>query len=716
VKKIGEMIMKLFDFFSQYKLTSGQRELLSRLEVFLNSPRQQCFLLQGYAGTGKTFITKGLTEYFDDQHRQYILAAPTGKASKVISKKTAVEAYTIHKTIYSNKDIKEYKVDNLDGTETYKFYYELQVNDASTDTVYIIDEASMIADVYQEEEFFRFGSGYVLKDLLKHINIDNNDHNKKIIFIGDNAQLPPVGMKFSPALDEKYLSDTYGLSTSSYELTEVVRQSQESGILENSIVLRNTLKRGIFDRLDIDLNYEDVTHVNHDELINKYLETCKNEISDKSMVIAYTNSSVKEYNDQIREKFFPGQYTMVAGDKVMSIANSRKEIFISNGDFGIVKNVAPYPEHRTIKLKKKNKETNEVKIIEVPLSFRDVVIEFRDLREKSYNIATKIVENILYEAKPKLTSDQNKAMYIDFLTRHKGLKPGTKEFKDTLRSDPYFNAMKIKFGYAITCHKAQGSEWNHVFVNCEYNTNYMSEGYFRWLYTAITRGSQKLYTLNEPHFKYGSTMKPMENQNLLQQTVPVAIKTKNEDIDNRFDIPETNYFLLTLLSNVKALVKANQIDIISIKHANYREIYTFQYMNSNAEIHIIYNGKNKITHISKVHDTKLADGLLRVLHSLEKKIIIIDQPIINEKEDFKFKEEFLEEQYKFLEGMVRQKEIEVSDVVHRNYLEKYYFRRKNEFAVFDFYYNGKKQFTSWTPEQQNSNSMELVNDIVRLLG
>lgn len=196
--------ISMADVFAEYQLTEGQAGLVKELDQFLTDKKNNVFLLKGYAGTGKTFITKGLTEYFHAIGRNYVLAAPTGKAAQVIAGKIGCEAYTIHKTIYSMKDIVEYRDGDLNGSETFKFYAELAVNESSVDTVYIIDEASMISDIYSEAEFFRFGSGYLLKDLLKHVNIDHNDHQKKVIFIGDNAQLPPVGMNQSPALDEGY--------------------------------------------------------------------------------------------------------------------------------------------------------------------------------------------------------------------------------------------------------------------------------------------------------------------------------------------------------------------------------------------------------------------------------------------------------------------------------------------------------------------------------
>ena len=204
-----------------------------------------------------------MTEYFRAIGRNYVLAAPTGKASKVISLKTKSPAYTIHKTIYSFQDIVEYRYDDIEGTETFRFYAKLAVNEHSADTVYIVDEASMIPDVYQEAEFFRFGTGYLLSDFLKFVNLDHNDHRKKVIFIGDNAQLPPVGMNTSPALNAEYLLKEHHVHSTDFELTEVVRQKAESGVIKNSIPLRKALQENMFNQLDIDFKYSDVKQLEY---------------------------------------------------------------------------------------------------------------------------------------------------------------------------------------------------------------------------------------------------------------------------------------------------------------------------------------------------------------------------------------------------------------------------------------------------------------------
>lgn len=411
--------ISIFDSFSEYSLTAGQAKLVDQLDQFLSNKEKSVFQLKGYAGTGKTFITKGLTEYFKSIGRTCVLSAPTGKAAKVISNKTGCSAYTIHKTIYSFKDLVEYRDESGEDSETYKLYAQIAVNELSADTVFIIDESSMISDVYNDNEFFRCGTGKLLSDLLKFVNLDHNDHRKKVIFIGDDAQLPPVGMSFSPALSADYLKQKFGLDTVSYELTEVVRQKADSGVMKNSIQLRNALKAGVFNQLSLDTTFADVEEVEYADLLPKYLESCHGKINGESIVVAGSNRDVMQYNCRIREHFFPEQPEISNGDKVIAVSNNdRYGFYISNGEFGLVRQVLGPTEIRKVVLNPRSKD----KRVEVELSFREVDIGFKDLTGTSRFFKAKIVENLLYSEQPQLSSDESKALYIDFCMRNSNLR------------------------------------------------------------------------------------------------------------------------------------------------------------------------------------------------------------------------------------------------------------------------------------------------------
>lgn len=711
------------EIYSEYSLTDEQKKLVQKLKQFLSSKDQNLFLLKGYAGTGKTFILKGLTDYFELIGRSYRLSAPTGKAARVISEKTKKQAYTIHKTIYSNKDIKEYKTANTDGSETYKFYYDLNVNEDSATTVYIIDEASMVSDIYSEGEFFRFGSGLLLKDLLKYVNLDNNDHDKKIIFIGDNAQLPPIGMSFSPALDEKYLRDKHLLQVTSYELTEVVRQSKGSGILQNAIEIRTALKDVVFNKLDINTSFEDIEHIEHQELMDKYLKSCDSKINAESIIIAHSNVSVSEYNRRVREYFFPNQPLLAPGDKIMSLINMAfTDFMLANGDFLLVKEVASESEKRQVRLRRRDENSEKILEIDISLVFRDVVLGFKDSEDNTHFFHCKIIENLLYSDKANLSSDEHKALYVDFLIRHKHLKAGTKEFKDTLRMDPYFNPMRVKFGYAITCHKAQGSEWNHVFVNCQHSNNTLNSDYFRWLYTAITRASKNLYLLDEPHVKPTSSMTRAGGvfEELISNTSNLTISTSR--VDNAtarecFGIEPGNSFLLTLLNSVSNAIVSDCIDIVDIQHKQYQEAYFFSDGKDRARINIYYNAKQEISNISWQEKSVLSDKLVGLLASLHHQKISLKPVYYQETNEkcFEFTEPFLEEFYMQLKSILKDHNINIDDISSHQWLEKYMFSRNDEIASFDFYYNGKKQFTRFMEQKKNSTSVSLIRDLNKIL-
>ncbi len=723
--------VEIEDIFAEYQLTNGQQELVSQLDEFLSNATDNVFLMKGYAGTGKTFITKGLTEYFRAIGRNYVLAAPTGKASKVIAKKAQSPAHTIHKTIYSFKDIAEYREDDVDGSETYKFYAQLAVNELSVDTVYVIDESSMISDIYNEAEFFRFGSGYLLRDFLKFVNLDHNDHRKKVIFIGDDAQLSPVGMKFSPALDPDYLSKEYGQAVTGYKLTEVVRQKADSGVMHNAVEMRQALKENIFNQLDIKLGFPDVAHVDYEDLIARYLETCDGKINAESIVIAHSNADVAAYNKRIREEFFPDQAEICSGDKVMAVTNSDAHgFFISNGDFGLIRKVFGEAENKAITIRRKSQETGEVEEIVVPLQFRHVEAGFRDLKDHVHFFEVKIVENLLYPDAPTLSSDENKALYVDFCIRNKHLKPGSLEFKATLRSDPYFNALRLKFGYAITCHKAQGSEWNHVFVKCKFHQSQLCAEYFRWLYTAITRTSSNLYLLDEPHIRLGDGIKVISNPGTLQTdskrgnqkssanviAPSPMLSAANESAgitnstEGTFRIPEENSFLLLLLSHVRGFIDSSDTRIDDILHQQYQEAYFFTQGTNSARINLSYDRKQKITSITNPLGSELGGQLLTLLAPLKSKVVI-ESTCASGGKEFQFDEQFLNDFHERISPIFADHGIDISDVQEQQWCQRYWFVKADDTAVLDIYYNKKKKFTNCDSVKNLCTSKALVKEV-----
>jgi hypothetical protein len=764
-------VLTIFETFKDYSLTNGQQELLKNLNEFLED-KTSCFLLKGYAGTGKTFMMKGLTDFLKSTNRPFILAAPTGRAAKVISQRTKSKAYTIHKTIYSNKDLKEFKKEDIDGTETFKFYYDLKNNEDQTNTVYIIDEASMLSDVYSEGEFFRFGSGFLLEDFLKYINFDNNKHGKKVIFIGDSAQLPPVNMNFSPALNEQYLYEKYQIPVSGYELTEVIRQQKDSGILHNATKIRASLKSNIFNQIDIETNFADIEPVQHQDLLKTYLQACGNQIDDETIIIAYSNSSVKEYNDFVRSHFFPNQNTITEGDKIILVNNNYNyQIELLNGDFGLVKAVNKKNEIRITVLTKTDKK-GMVHKVPIEIWYRDITIEFKDIDNIPHIINCKIIENLLYSEGRDVTSNQQKAMYLDFWVRNPKLNqikqlldakainydklnklvielspndlnadtlekikkfqkeyfknPENKEIreisinilKEALQTDPYFNALRIKFGYAITCHKSQGGEWKRAFVNCKTAMGYFNASYFRWLYTALTRAKESLYTLNEPHFRVGSNLKPPKIENVTPRQDLIILKPEVLETELAFDFSQEQENLKAIFYAIFDLIKDDGITIGNIRHLLWCEDYTFSKGNEKGIFKIHYNKQNKISKIQKPNDSEFANSLTQNLQILVNKMIVIDSGVAKEVQTrvFDFAEPFLQEFYEFIFLKVSSEGISILEIKQSDWLQKYIFSKGNFIAELDFHYGSRKTFTKMTPQPKRSSSIELLNEIISLIG
>lgn len=723
-------LISINDTFAEYTLNNGQAALVNRLDQFLGNKEESVFILRGYAGTGKTFITKGLTEYFRAIGRNYVLAAPTGKASKVIANKTKSPAFTIHKTIYSFKDIVEYRDDDVDGTETFKSYAQLGVNGLSADTVYIVDEASMIADNYQEAEFFRFGTGYLLADFLKFVNLDHNDHSKKVIFIGDDAQLPPVGMNFSPALNADYLSLNHHVRSTGFELTEVVRQKSESGVIANAIPLRKALQSGVFNKLVVDLNYPDVAKVEYPDLMPRYLESCANKINGESIIIAHSNSDVADYNRMIREHFFPGNEEVMAGDKVMAVVNSDSSgFFISNGDFGLIRRVLGNPEKRLITIKRKVPNSSEVEEILVPLVFRDVEIGFKDLEGVPHFFQTKVFEELLYSKEPGLSSDQNKALYQDFCIRNKNLPSKSVEFKHSLKTDQYFNALRLKFGYAITCHKAQGSEWNHVFVKCKSHQSQRTADYFRWFYTAITRTAHKLYLLDPPQLEPWGIIKLAPNPGIglspqpatgVIRPAPVLVEAdvsqtsfvRRTDALETYGIPENASFLLAVLKEIRKLLDGKGVVVDSIIHNLYQEAYVFKRGGEFARLNIGYNSRNKVT-LTAPQLTELSAELVEILLPLQRApVVVVPAELIHK---VRFEKPFLNDFHQKVLSLSAESCITVQNVVAQEWSQRYTFTRDGEVAVYEIYYNGRSQFGTCRPLIGGCTPGALVSDVGVLL-
>ncbi len=455
---------ELLNKFS-YQPTTKQSKLFSLLVDFLFSKNEKSlFLLKGYAGTGKTTTISTLVSSLWKINQKSVLLAPTGRAAKVISVYSKKQAFTIHKKIYFPKKMPNGSVD-----------FVLQ-NNKHTNTIFIVDEASMIPDRPQNGKLFENGS--LLDDLISYVY---SGRNCKLILIGDTAQLPPVKLKLSPALEETRLEVDYNKMVHQIELDEVTRQHQNSGILANATLLRTQIENNSI-YFEFDLNFPDIIRLEdgydiEDSITGSY----NNDGVEDTAIIVRSNKRANQYNQQIRSQIrgqeneiSPGDYVMVVKNNYFWLKESSEAGFIANGDTCEVLRIHAI------------KELYGFKFAEVDIR----MIDYPD--QKPFE--TVLLLDTLTSETPSLTYEESNKLYEAVREDYTHEKSKYKQLL-AVKKNVFFNALQVKFSYAITCHKSQGGQWKTIFIEQPYLPEGLSKEYFRWLYTAITRAQEKLYLI-----------------------------------------------------------------------------------------------------------------------------------------------------------------------------------------------------------------------------
>lgn len=459
-KYITKTIKKVFPF----RPTVLQEDFFEQVgEYLLEQDSDKVFILKGYAGTGKTSAVAALVKTMKEHKMRVVLLAPTGRAAKVFSEYAAAPAWTVHKHIYRQQSENE-----GEGN------FVLDFNKAK-DTLFIVDEASMLSD---EETYSPFGSGRLLSDVFRFVFDTQN--NNKLLLVGDTAQLPPVGLELSHALDAVYIKDVFHYRVQEVVLTEIIRQQANSGILKNATRLREGLQNNEMNTLLLTENV-DVKHITGGELIEELSEAYGKSGLEETIVITRSNKRANAYNEGIRRTILDKEDEISVGDYLMIVKNNyywkdeeRKLDFIANGEIAEI-----------IKFKR----TEEL----YGFRFASVTLRFVNY---DVSIDCKVILNTLTAEAPALSREENKQLYFNVLEDYLDIKNKKKRQK-SLRENEYFNALQIKFAYAITCHKSQGGQWDVVFVDQGYLTDEMlGADYYRWLYTATTRAKQRLYFVN----------------------------------------------------------------------------------------------------------------------------------------------------------------------------------------------------------------------------
>ena len=451
------------------KPTLEQEKAVKSLADFLFSRQQDSvFLLKGYAGTGKTSLIGALVKTLDQLQQKCVLLAPTGRAAKVFSHYAKHSAFTIHKKIYRQRNYSN-DMDN----------FSLDDN-LHQQTLFIVDEASMIAN--DGLSGAAFGTGRLLDDLIQYVYAGTGC---RLMLIGDTAQLPPVGEEQSPALSPDVLKG-YGLEVYEAQLTEVVRQMHDSGILWNATELRRYISEEVFFALPsirVD-GFPDIRIIPGNELIEAINDSYDHAGMDETIVVCRSNKRANIYNRGIRNMILYREDELNSGDLLMVAKNNYfwteqcKEIdFIANGDIAVVRRVRRVREAYGFR-------------------FADVVLAFPDYGDVELEV--KLLLDTLHTDTPALPKEQNDKLFYAVLEDYADITVKRERMKK-MKADPHYNALQVKYAYAVTCHKAQGGQWKRVFLDQGYMTEDMlTPDYFRWLYTAFTRATETLYLVNWP--------------------------------------------------------------------------------------------------------------------------------------------------------------------------------------------------------------------------
>jgi len=459
--------------------TDDQSEALRKLAAYIVANNNDViFLMTGYAGTGKTSVISSVVKTLDLLRMRSVLLAPTGRAAKVLSSYAGRQAFTIHKKIYRQKSSK-------DGMGSFVLDKNLM-----KDAWFIVDEASMVSN--NPNEISIFGSGRLLDDLIEYVY---SGTDCRLIIVGDTAQLPPVGSTLSPALDTEALRE-YGFGIVTSELKQVVRQSRESGILMNATMVRNRVGENDLSRPSLNIkDYEDIYRISGEDLIEELSVAYGRCGIEGTIVVVNSNKQANRYNQGIRNRIFFREEEVSPGDLVMVVKNNYSLIpeeeedtdngqgpgFIANGDIAEIRRIRKYEERYGFR-------------------FAEMVLRFPDY---GLELESKVLLDVIHLDSPSLPADRSRELFNSILAEYINIRTRRKQY-DAVRKDPYFNALQIKFSYAVTCHKAQGGQWERVFIDQGmFNRQEVTIDYLRWLYTALTRATEKLCLVNfsEEFFK-----------------------------------------------------------------------------------------------------------------------------------------------------------------------------------------------------------------------
>ena len=672
------------------KLTTQQKRVFDQIKAFMNSDAS-VFILRGYAGTGKTTMVKVVADYIA-QSREVLLMAPTGRAARVLSRKTRYEASTIHKAIYSRACVVSKKVKDIAESE-FKFVFPICQDDHGGHAVAIVDEASMVCSRKIEHELFVFGTDNLLEDLLTFIR---PAYGGKVIFVGDPAQLPPVGEPISNALRADYFVER-GIQVVEGELTEVLRQKGDSIILKNAMMIRDLLEKDKRNHLVFEEKEGDVESIPPSEFLNKYLEYRKKSGTHDSVVICYSNRAASRYNRDIRLFLYSGDVPIREND-ILLITQNNYRLGRMNGEFVPVLAVGARTQQSAPVYAQIG---GERKRIVININFIQVTVP-----DANGNPMTcMLIEDLLTSDKATISIDENRALYINFCMRNPHLKQGSEEFGQALMSDAYYNAIKAKYGYAVTGHKCQGGEWGKVFVDYTDRTG-LDDDSLRWAYTATTRAQKTLYVTNLPHITPFSKFRidPIQKCKNMDSECRVIEETE----PTPFHDAEKEHFLKAKYNCVVNNMDGTPYSVLSVVSKPYLEIYQVQTPDGSERFDIHYKAGGIFL---PARATSFNE------HTLSIQLLLNDERLIPFVFNYRPSDEIHEKLYNMIRSACDGLSIQITNVVEHqeDYSVVYYMRTSGTYSYIKVYVNSNGFVTYAKPMSMlgaDDNELEaLINEI-----
>lgn len=721
---------------SESELTDHQILAFREFEKFINNPEEKVFILKGLSNSGKSFIVKQFILYLQSFNIGATLLASTSKIAQSIKIQNKYDRVTsLYTLIYNFNESKSVdvmgtsnsadEINNIEEIEKICYGYKNNYDDPSM--VYIIDNAELLSDDYVNFELLKFGTGKLLEDLITYSEIKIGNNNRKIIFVGDNKQLLRGNQNLS-SLSTKHIKDKYELNAKAFDLREQNSDSSLETINSNILDLRKSLETGVFNNINLSYDDDSCRELTEESFISHYLSLSPKD----TIILEHTNKHAKKINEQVRRVLGREKYLSV-GDRVVlhnniNVVDDFNQIFhFSNGEYAEVVELNSEEKYsvskknteltfRNIKLKFENTE-KEINVLIIKNYFlsdstdlnKEELIALRILANQNFsNLSNQEKFNILKsisfakgitelsEFENNLNLEQKD--FNKFLSSKKVLKEIRKFY---LRSDKYLSAAKIRYGYCITCHRAQGFKWPNVIVNCENNLPKTNESYFRWLYTAFTRTNANLFIINPPNISPMSKLKFSENINIpITSKIDVLLMPENyvdmnliqKEIKFSEDRPQLIAFYKILLESLREYCKVDNID-----HNNYQECYHIKVKDS---IHKIRFGYNRKFHFKKPKSKV----------PIENEIIdsIFEGKIITQ-----FPDNFLKCIYEILSTQLLDVGIRVQSIEHNNNSEAYTLIRGDEILNCNIYFTDDQFFT--TIQILKANSAKLIDDFKTII-